>query len=287
MEAHLKNPYLGIRRRYFQINLYNLGCVSIGDLIIWLYIFGFIIIGEIYNKNKVEMKVIKYSEFTKANVTDEEYFRIVEGLEAHYNDMLHKGESVDQINEGLWDLISGLGGKLMGGFEDRLKNYAAGWLLDKLGLPNDGGFMSEFAKNIVENISFMHIGSYFGAGSCKYWTQAISKGLLETIEEKAISAILSRGLGININFESGLGGTFVASTREALTNYINSTAFVNMLESKLEGVVCGEGTSFKSIFGGGKFSEKDLAKAAKTSTDTPDNTAGSGGGILSLLGLGQ
>jgi hypothetical protein len=256
-------------------------------LIIWLYIFGFIIIGEIYNKNKVEMKVIKYSEFTKANVTDEEYFRIVEGLEAHYNDMLHKGESVDQINEGLWDLISGLGGKLMGGFEDRLKNYAAGWLLDKLGLPNDGGFMSEFAKNIVENISFMHIGSYFGAGSCKYWTQAISKGLLETIEEKAISAILSRGLGININFESGLGGTFVASTREALTNYINSTAFVNMLESKLEGVVCGEGTSFKSIFGGGKFSEKDLAKAAKTSTDTPDNTAGSGGGILSLLGLGQ
>ena len=233
------------------------------------------------------MKVIKYSEFTKANVTDEEYFRIVEGLEAHYNDMLHKGESVDQINEGLWDLISGLGGKLMGGFEDRLKNYAAGWLLDKLGLPNDGGFMSEFAKNIVENISFMHIGSYFGAGSCKYWTQAISKGLLETIEEKAISAILSRGLGININFESGLGGTFVASTREALTNYINSTAFVNMLESKLEGVVCGEGTSFKSIFGGGKFSEKDLAKAAKTSTDTPGNTAGSGSGILSLLGLGQ
>jgi hypothetical protein len=257
-----------------------------GDLIIWLYIFGFIIIEEIYNKNKVEMKVIKYSEFTKVNVTDEEYFRIVEGLEAHYNDMLHKGESVDQINEGLWDLISGLGGKLMGGFEDRLKNYAAGWLLDKFGLPNDGGFMSEFAKNIVENISFMHIGSYFGAGSCKYWTKAITLGLTETIEEKAIALILSRGLGININFESGLGGTFVASTREALTTYINSTAFATMLETKLEGIVCGEGTSFKSIFGGGKFSEKDLATAAKTSAKSTDGTGSTNTGILSLLGLG-
>lgn len=232
------------------------------------------------------MKVIKYTEFSQSNVTDEEYFRIVEGLEAHYNDMLHKGESINQINEGLWDLISGLGGKLMGGFEDRLKNYAAGWLLDKFGLPNDGGFMSEFAKNIVENISFMHIGSYFGAGSCKYWVQAITKGLAETVEEKAIAMILSRGLGININMESGLGGTFVASTREALTNYINSTEFANMLESKLEGVVCGEGTSFKNIFGGGKFSEKDLAKAAKTSTKSGEETGGSNTGILSLLGLG-
>ena len=249
-----------------------------------LYIFGFIITSEIYNKNKVEMKVIKYSEFSKVKITDEEYFKIVEGLEAHYNDMLYKKESKDQINEGLSDLISGLGVKLLGGFEDRLKNYAAGWLLDKLGLPNDGGFMSEFAKNIVENISFTQIGNYFGAGSCKYWTDAISKGLLETLEEKAISAILSRGLGININFESGLGGTFVASTREALTNYINSTDFINMLEGKLEGVVCGEGTSFKDIFGGGKFSEKDIAKAAKSTE--PGTEGGTGGGILSLLGLG-
>ena len=233
------------------------------------------------------MKVIKYSEFSKSNVTDEEYFRIVEGLEAHYNDMVYKKETKDQINEGLWDLISGLGGKLMGGFEDRLKNYAAGWLLSKFGLPNDGGFMSEFAKNIVENISFRHIGSYFGAGSCKYWVDAIVKGLAETIEEKAIALILSRGLGININFDSGLGGTFVASTREALTNYINSTEFATMLEGKLEGVVCGEGTSFKSIFGGGKFSESDLAKASKSAEKTSTDTGGgSNTGVLSLLGLG-
>jgi hypothetical protein len=232
------------------------------------------------------MKVVKYSEFSKINVSDEEYFSIVEGLEAHYNDMLIKGETQDQINEGLWDLISGLGGKLMGGFEDRLKNYAAGWLLDKLGLPNEGGFMSEFAKNIVENISFRHIGSYFGAGSCKYWADAIIKGLVETLEEKAIAMILSRGLGIEINFESGLGGTFVASTREALTNYINSTEFATKLQSKLEGIVCGEGTSFKSIFGGGKFSEKDLAKAAETASKTVEETGASNTGILSLLGLG-
>jgi hypothetical protein len=55
------------------------------------------------------------------------------------------------------------------------------------------------------------------------------------------------------------------------------------LNRKIEGVVCGEGTSFKDIFGGGKFSEKDISKAAKS--ETPGGDTGMGGGIMSLLGL--
>jgi hypothetical protein len=39
----------------------------------------------------------------------------------------------------------------------------------------------------------------------------------------------------------------------------------------------------KDIFGGGKFSEKDISKAAKT--ETPGGDTGMGGGIMSLLGL--
>lgn len=235
------------------------------------------------------MKVIKYSQF-KLNETigDDEYLRLFEGLEAHYNDMLHKGNTKEEINEGIWDLIKGLGSTLSGGFTDRMKNYAAGWLLQKMGLPDNNEFFTEFAKNVVEQIQFTKIGDYFGTGSCKYWVQAIADGLKETLEEKAID-ILARGLGLDINMNGGILGTAAATVRETATNYLNSTEFSQMINKKIEGVVCGEGTSFEKIFGGGKFSEKDIAKAAKTGKTggKPSEDGGSTGGIMSLLGLGN
>ena len=237
------------------------------------------------------MKVVKYSEFKmqESKEIEAKYLIMAENLDAHHQDMLEKGLSESEINEGLGDLLSSLGG----GFTDRLKNYAAGWLLKKLGLPADNMFLSEWAKNIVEQISFMHIGNYFGKGSCRYWADAISKGLLETLEEKTLGIILSKGLGIDINFNSGLGGTFMGSVREALTNYINNTDFVNNLAGKLEGTICGEGTSFTSIFGGGKITPKEVASAAQAKGENAaSNAAGLGdivspdkSGILSLLGI--
>jgi hypothetical protein len=238
------------------------------------------------------MKVVKYSEFKMqgSKVKEAKYLIMAENLDAHHQDMIAKGLSESEINEGLGDLLSSLGG----GFTDRLKNYAAGWLLKKLGLPEDNMFLSEWAKNIVENISFMHIGNYFGKGSCKYWANAIGKGLLETLEEKTLGLILSKGLGVDINFKSGLGGTLMGSLREALTNYINNTDFVNNLSAKLEGTICGEGTSFTNIFGGGKVSPKDIASAVSAKeTNAASSAAGLGdiisggksGGILSLLGI--
>jgi hypothetical protein len=175
-----------------------------------------------------------------------------------------------------------MGSTLSGGFTDRMKNYAAGWLLQKMGLPDNNEFFTEFAKNVVEEIKFTKIGDYFGAGSCKYWVEAIANGLKETLAEKAVD-ILARGLGLDINMNGGILGTAAATVRETATNYLNSTEFSQMINSKIEGVVCGEGTSFKDIFGGGKFSEKDIAKAAKPESQTGDT--GMGGGIMSLLGL--
>lgn len=217
------------------------------------------------------MKVLRYSEFA-LNESNDEYYKLVEGLEAHYQSMLENGYTQDQISEGIWDLLGSLGD----GFTDRMKNYAAGWLLKQLGLPADNVFLSEFAKNIVEQISFKNIGKYFGEGSCKYWIDAIGKGLLETLEEKAIEMILAKGIGIDVNMSGGILGTLAGSVREALTNYINSTKFVEGLSDKLEGVVCGEGTSFTNIFGG-KFSEKDIEKAASGNKDSK--------GILDILGI--
>jgi len=51
---------------------------------------------------------------------------------------------------------------------------------------------------------------------------------------------------------------------------------VESLSDKLEGVVCGQGTSFTNIFGG-KFSEKDIENAAMGKEKS--------GGILDILGI--
>jgi len=226
-----------------------------------LIYLGFIINKGYINEKSEKMKVVKYSQFKLIeSMSDREYDKMLNVLDNRLYEMKYLGADSAEINEGLWDILGGLGD----GVTDRLKNYAAGWLLDKFGLPSDNVFLSEWVKNIVEQVSFKHIGNYFGSGSCKYWIEAISKGLLETVEEKALSLLLQK-MGYDVNFTNGIGGTVIGSIREALTNTLNDTNFINNLAQKLDGTICGSGTSFSTVFGGGKFSEKDLKKAAVAS----------------------
>jgi hypothetical protein len=209
------------------------------------------------------MKIIKYSQFNiDESKIDSEYLMIVEKIDHKIASMKKDGASNLEINEDLMGILGSLGG----GFTDRLKNYAAGWILDQLGLPSDNAFLSEWAKNIVEQIQFTKIGDYFGKGSCKYWIDAVVKGLLETLEERTLNFIFKQ-MGYEINFSSGIGGTVLGSIREALTNALNDTGFVNKLAARLDGTICGEGTSFSKVFSGGQVSDKDLKKAIKSSKD--------------------
>jgi hypothetical protein len=204
------------------------------------------------------MKVLKYSQFKiQESQEDVQYFKMLKQVDERLYEMKALGAPDDEISEGIMDIL----GKLGGGATDRLKNYAAGWLLDKMGLPPDNAFLSEWAKNIIEQVSFTNIGKYFGAGSCKYWIDAVVKGLMETIEEKSLNFIFGK-MGYEINFTAGIGGSILGSIREALTNALNDTSFVSNLAAKLDGTICGGGTSFSTVFGGGKFSEKDLKTAA-------------------------
>jgi hypothetical protein len=204
------------------------------------------------------MKVLKYSQFKiQESQEDVQYFKMLKQVDERLYEMQSLGAPEREISEGIMDIL----GKLGGGATDRLKNYAAGWLLDKIGLPPENAFFSEWAKNIIEQVSFTNIGKYFGAGSCKYWIDAVVKGLMETIEEKSLNFILGK-MGYEVNFTAGIGGSILGSVREALTNALNDTNFVSNLATKLDGTICGGGTSFSTVFGGGKFSEKDLKNAA-------------------------
>lgn len=191
-------------------------------------------------------------------------------LDQKLYEMKEKKYTQEQINEGLLDILSWFGN----GFVDRLKNYAAGWILEKIGIPQtdkDGNpyFITEWVKNIVESINFSHIGSYFGEGACKSWMKAISNGLIETTEERAIQ-ILLRNLGFNIDFSGGIGGTLVGTVRETLTNAANSTKFMQEIEKGVSGWLCN--LSFSDLVKG-KLSTNDkhtvLANARK---NEPDNS---------------
>ena len=63
------------------------------------------------------MKVVKYSEFAlnESTIDSVRYTALLEEMDSEYLRMVQEGKTIDEINEGLWDLI----GKLGGGFTDR------------------------------------------------------------------------------------------------------------------------------------------------------------------------
>ncbi len=82
------------------------------------------------------------------------------------------------------------------------------------------------------------LGSYFGKGSCKNWARAIVEGLSETLQERGIDYLLPK-LGLRLDMNSGLGATIAAGLREALTNAINNTGFMNNVENMIGDKICG------------------------------------------------
>lgn len=186
--------------------------------------------------------IYRYSQFileskTKENVLFDEQMSI---LENEYLRMKSEGISEEIINENIFtSILSSLGG----GFTDTFKDYVIDWAAEKLGIEpyDEQGEMSFFyqlVRNVIEGISITELGSYFGKGSCKNWSRAIVEGLSETLQERGIEYLLPK-LGLKVNMNTGLGGTISAGLREALTNAINNTKFMNNIEKMIGDKICG------------------------------------------------
>lgn len=177
-------------------------------------------------------------------------------LENEYLRMQHEGLSENEINENIFtSFFSSLGG----GFTDTFKNYIIDWAAQKFGIStmDENGqptFFYQVIRNVVEQVHWTELGKYFGKGSCKNWATAIVEGLAETLEERGIEYLLPR-LGMSVDMNTGLGGTIAASLREALTNSINNTAFMNNIEKMISDKICG----FKlgDVLSGSSTSDKE------------------------------
>ena len=153
-----------------------------------------------------------------------------------------KSEGLDEetINE---NMFSSLLGSLGGGFTDTFKDYVIDWAAEKLGISTQDetgnpSFFYQLIRNVIEGISVTDLGSYFGKGSCKNWSKAIVEGLSETLQERGLVYLLER-LGLRVDMNQGMGGTIAAGIREALTNAVNDTAFLNRIEGIIGDKICG------------------------------------------------
>ena len=207
------------------------------------------------------MKIQRYSQFISESVIKEDHKENFQLLENEYLRLKSEGLSENQINE---NIFSSLFGSLGGGFTDTFKDYIIDWAAEKLGIDafddeNNPTFFYQLIRNVIEGVHFTEIGKYFGKGSCKNWSKAIVKGLAETIEERGIDYLLPK-LGLRMNMNTGLGGTLTSSLREALTNYINDTNFMNKVESMISDKICG--FSLGDIISGKGIAPQDKQKLA-------------------------
>lgn len=203
-------------------------------------------------------KFIKESKTQKGNIhSDISQFTEEMGiLENEYLRMQSEGISENEINE---NIFTSLFGALGGGFTDTFKDYIIDWAAQKFGIDpfDENGqptFFYQVVRNVIEQVHFTELGKYFGSGSCKNWSVAIVEGLSETLQERGIEYLLPR-LGLNIDMTEGMGGTIAAGLREALTNAVNNTNFMNNIEKMISDKICG----FKlgDVLSGGNITSSD------------------------------
>ena len=201
------------------------------------------------------MEILRYNDYiNESKDPNSDYSYEFSLLENEYLKLKGEGLTEEKINENIFGSIFGM---LGGGFSDTFKDYIIDWAAEKLGiyqLDEQGKptFFYQLLRNVFEQVHYTELGSYFGKGSCKNWARAIIEGLAETMEERGLEYLLQR-LGVSIDLNKGIGGSIGASIREALTNRINDTEFINSIESMIGDKVC-------------NFSLGDILKGQKVNT---------------------
>lgn len=192
------------------------------------------------------MVIRSYSQFMSESKTIDkrsdisQYKEEMAMLENEYLRMQSEGLSESEINENIFtSFFSSLGG----GFGDTFKDYIIDWAAQKFGISpfDENGqptFFYQVIRNVIEQVHWTDLGNYFGKGSCKNWAVAIVEGLSETLQEKGIQYLLPR-LGMNLDMTTGMGATVAAGLREALTNAVNNTNFMNNIEKMISDKICG------------------------------------------------
>jgi hypothetical protein len=136
-----------------------------------------------------------------------------------------KGYNENLVSEQWGNILGGLKGFFTGsGFDAMMqyfKEYAVGWLLRTIGLP-DTGWIASFVKTAIGNLPLGDIGKLT---NCDYTVPFLAKTIVESIIMKFTQSMK-------------IDNAFTSVIRNALVEMGESTTFVQTLESGLRTIVC-------------------------------------------------
>lgn len=236
------------------------------------------------------MNIVRYNNFGNYKINSlmerKEYIRHIDGIQTHLDVMVIEGKKPYEINEDFSGILNSLGS----GFKQTLYQYAAEWILEKMGLPTEGWLM-QLAIQIVTKINFLEITNYFGEGSCKYWAKAIQEGLIAFLTHEAGNLILG-GMGVtssNPSERNGIINTLVKTITNSTADGLQKTEFLRNIEMAIGGKLCGSDVSgFSEVFKGKKLSPDEKGKIATKLKKDPESLGQAKGlDILSFFGLNK
>jgi hypothetical protein len=165
-------------------------------------------------------KVIEKNEFKTKRDLDRFSFSLLK--ESAY--LNSKGYNENLVAEQWGGILGGLKGFFTGSGFDAImqyfKEYAVGWMLKTIGLP-DTGWLASFVKTAIGNLPLGDIGKLT---NCDYTVPFLTKTIVESIIMKLTP--------------KGIDNAFTSVIRNALVDLGESTAFGQAIESGLRTIVC-------------------------------------------------
>ena len=169
-------------------------------------------------------KIVENHKFNNKTNLDKFFNRIL--IETAY--LNSKGYNENVLAEQFEGIFGNLKGFFSGTFFDSImqyfKEYAVGWLLKAIGIPNKGfmGWVGTFIKTAIGNLP---IGELTKLTNCDYAVPFLAKTIVESIIVKFTEWM---------KFDNA----FTSVLRNSIVEMGEDTSFVQSLEKGLESVVC-------------------------------------------------
>ena len=108
--------------------------------------------------------------------TEEDRDRLVESVISEIGYLKNQGYSSQAINEGLFSFLGSMVGGTAGATPNVFKEYLAGWLLKKLGVPEDS-YMGSVVVTLVGDMGLNEYDKFFS--DCRFASNKLADALIE------------------------------------------------------------------------------------------------------------
>jgi hypothetical protein len=192
---------------------------------------------------KGRLSIISENVILKTNKQKDKFFGDLLSEMVYLNS---QGFNKEIINEGFFDVITGLLGHAPEGIMEYFKEYIGKWLVKHLTPADENGWIGNM---IITGIGNLDISEIPKLTDCNFLTKWISKSAAEGTVRK-------------LTHEKGLDGPFYDVLRNSIIDMMDKSALGSKIEEGLGGIICPllGGVKNKMDAATDKLKEKALAK---------------------------